>query len=118
MGFIHVDVEIANPALPDVSESVRVLVDTGATLSVLPASLLKGLGIRSIDTRRFRSLGGVELREVGGVIIQYRGDIAGVTAVFGAEDYPPIMGVTALESLGYEIDPVAGRLNRIDMLML
>ena len=35
MGFIHVNVDIANPATPDVSESVRVLVDTGATLSIL-----------------------------------------------------------------------------------
>ena len=43
---------------------------------------------------------------------------AGVTVVFGAEGDPPIMGVTALETLGFEVDPVDGKLNRIDMLVM
>ena len=43
---------------------------------------------------------------------------SGVTVVFGAEDDPAIMGVTALETLGFEVDPVEGKLNRIDMLVM
>ena len=47
------------------------------------------------------------------------GDVEeGVTVVFGDDDDPPIMGVTALETLGYEVDPVNGKLNRVDLLML
>ena len=118
MGFIHVDVEVSNPANPDVSESVRVLVDTGATLSVLPSSILDGLGIQREDTRRFLGFGGNVTRDTGIVRISYGGAAAGVSAVFGAEDDPPILGVTALEVLGYEVDPVNGKLNRVDMLML
>ena len=45
MGFIYVDVGVSNPSTPETSEEIRVLVDTGATLSVLPASLLERLGI-------------------------------------------------------------------------
>ncbi len=118
MGFIHVDVDISNPAAPDVSESVRVLVDTGATLSVFPSDLLDRLRVRRIGERRFRGFAGEVTRETGLVAMAYDGAVAGITAVFGTDDDPPIMGVTALESLGYEVDPVAGKLNRIDMLML
>ena len=41
-----------------------------------------------------------------------------VTTIFGEEDDPAIMGVTALESLGFDVDPVAGRLKSVEMLML
>ena len=117
MGFIHVDVDVSNPASPDVSESVRVLVDTGATLSVLPAGMLERLGVRRRHRRRFQGFGGVVIRDTGTVNVSYEDAEEGVTVVFGAEDDPPIMGVTALETLGFEIDPMNGRLNRVDMLM-
>ena len=118
MGFIHVNVDVANPAAPDVSESVRVLVDTGAMLSVLPANILDRLEVRPIQRRRFRGFGGSLTRDIGTVIMSYGDRAAGVTAVFGAEGDPPIMGVTALETLGFEVDPVDGKLNRIDMLVM
>ncbi len=117
MGFIHVDVDVSNPANPDLSERVQVMVDTGATLSILPASMLDRLGILRLSRRRFRGFGGVVTREVGGAYMRYNDEIAAVTVVFGSEDDPPIMGVTALEELGLEADPVHGRLNRVDMLM-
>ena len=118
MGLVHVNVDISNPEAPETSESVRVLVDTGATLSVLPTDLLDRLGVRRIGRQRFRGSGGVVTREVGNVSMRCDGAVAGVTVVFGGDDDPAIMGVTALESLGYELDPVSGRLNRIDLLML
>ena len=118
MGFIHVEVEVSGPWEPDAGERVRVLVDTGATLSVLPASLLERLGVRRIGRKRFQGFGGVVTRDVGNVVMRYGEDTAGVTAIFGDGDDPAIMGVTALESLGYEVDPVGGRLNRVDMLLI
>ncbi len=117
MGFIHVDVDVLNPTDSDVSERVRVMVDTGATLSILPSSVLERLGIQRISRRRFQGFGGVVTREVGAANMRYAGEVAGVTVVFGAEDDPPILGVTALEVLGFEVDPVKGRLNRVDMLI-
>ena len=88
MGFIHVNVDVANPAAPDVSESVRVLVDTGATLSILPEDMLDRLGIRRIQKRRFRGFGGTVTRDIGTVNMSYGDCEAGVTVVFGAEDDP------------------------------
>ena len=118
MGIVHVNVDIANPARPDVSESVRVLVDTGATLSILPEDMLDSLGVRRIQKRRFRGFGGTVIRDIGNVNMTYEDAESGVTVVFGAEDDPAIMGVTALETLGFEVDPVEGKLNRIDMLVM
>ena len=118
MGTVYVNVNLSNPARPGIaSEDVRVLVDTGATLSVFPASLLDQLGIERIGQRRFRGFGGVVTRDVGDARMHYAGVTAGVTVVFGDEGDPAIMGVTALETLGYHIDPVAEELHRVDMLL-
>ena len=66
----------------------------------------------------FYGFNGAVARDVGGVLMRRDDAVAYATVVFGAEDDPPIMGVTALGSLGYKVDPVAGRLNRVEMLML
>ena len=118
MGFIHVDVDVSNPASPDVSESVRVLVDTGATLSILPADMLDHLDVQRMGKRRIRSSSGVLILDTGIVTIRYCGDIAGTTAAFGADDVPPIIGSVAIMSLGYEVDSVNARLNRVDLMRL
>ena len=50
--------------------------------------------------------------------IRYEDSVAGVTVIFGAEDDPPTMASPRSKTLGYEVDPVNSRLNRVDMLML
>ena len=118
MGFVYVDLEIAASSDPNAGEKVRARVDENSMLSVFPANLLDGLGVRRFSRRLFYGFNGPVARDVGGVFMRRDDVVAYVTAVFGAEDDPPIMGVTALESLGYQVDPVAGRLNRVEMLML
>ena len=117
MGFVHVNVGLSNPSEPGRAEEVNVLVDTGATLSVFPSSLLDRLGIRRTGQRRLRGFGGVITRSTGAVILTYGGEVAGVTVVFGEDSDPTIMGVTALESLGFNVNPVAGGLDRVEMLI-
>ena len=118
MGFVYVDLEIAASSDPDASEKVRARVDENSMLSVFPANLLDGLGVRRLSRRLFYGFNGAVARDVGGVFMRRDDAVAYVTAVFGAEDDPPIMGVTALGTLGYRVDHVAGRLNRVEMLML
>ena len=118
MGFVYVDLEIAASSDPDASETVRARVDENSMLSVFPANLLDGLGVRRFSRRMFYGFNGPVARDIGGVFMRCDDVVAYVTVVFGAEDDPPIMGVTALGSLGYKVDPVAGRLNRVEMLML
>ena len=119
MGLIYVNVNVSLPnrtAPADLGEDVRVLVDTDATLSVFPSDLLDRMGVQHIGQRRFRGFGATATRDVGNVNLTYDGVVAGVTVVFGDEGDPAAMGVTALESLGYHIDPVAEELHRVDML--
>ncbi len=40
------------------------------------------------------------------------GEIVGATVGFGAEGVEPILGVTALESVGIEVDPLSQQLKR------
>ena len=40
------------------------------------------------------------------------GEIVGATVRFGPDDMEPILGLTALASVGIEIDPVSQRLKR------
>ena len=115
---IYADVEIANSAAPQTTQTVRALVDTGATLSVFPASTLDRLGVERLGERRFQGAGGVLSRDTGGVRMRYQDSVAGVPVVFGEENEPTIIGVTALQSLGCEVDPVAGRLTRLEALKL
>ena len=117
VGLIHVNVTLSHPTNPDAAEEVRVLVDTGATLSVIPAELLERLGIERYNQRRLRGFGGVIVRDVGTVNLRYGDTMAGVTVVFGEETDPAVMGVTALEVLGFQIDPVGGALQPAEMLV-
>lgn len=118
MGFVYVEVEISNPAAPEMSEEITMFVDTGATLSVLPARLLDRLGVRRENTREFRGFAEDLTRDTGIVRIAYEGIREGVSAVFGMDGDPVVMGVTALEVLGYQVDPENDRLVRADMLLL
>ena len=44
--------------------------------------------------------------------IEFMGEIVGSTIVFGEADAEPLLGVTALESVGIEIDPRNQKLTR------
>ena len=117
MGSIYVNLEISNPANPDVSESILALVDTDTMLSVLPADVLERLGVSRRWRRRFlcRKSGGLATRDTGTVNMSYSDTICGATAIFGAEDDPTTIGATALTALGFEAGRVNGRLNRVDV---
>ena len=41
--------------------------------------------------------------------IEFEGEIVGGTVVYGEEAAEPLLGVTALESGGFEVDPVMRR---------
>ena len=42
--------------------------------------------------------------------IEFMGEFVGGTVIFGEADAEPLLGVTALESVGIEVDPVNQRL--------
>ena len=50
--------------------------------------------------------------------IEFMGKIVGGTLVFGDGDAEPLLGVTALESGGFEVDPRTQQLKRLPAILL
>lgn len=114
MGLIYVTVGLSNPSETTAAEEVNAIVATESMLSIFPTNMLERLGIRQIGQRRLHGFSGPTTRPTGTVNITYDGEIAGVTVIFGKDNDPAIMGLTALESLGFNVDPDAGELTRVD----
>lgn len=111
MGRFEVKVKVSNPAQPERSSEVSLLVDTGATLSWLPRELLEKLGVRPISRSRFQLPDGryVE-REKGLVLLSVNGQTEGVSVGFAEPGEALVLGATSLETFGLAVDPVKQRL--------
>jgi predicted aspartyl protease len=55
---------------------------------------------------------------LGEVGIELMGRRRIITVIFGETDDTTVLGVTALESFGLEVDPVRGTLKEAELLML
>jgi predicted aspartyl protease len=112
MGTFRVDVEIENPARPAERRVVpSVLVDTGAELSWIPASVLESLGVLRQGTWRFRQANGSIIeRWTGTVVVHVAGKRAGDEVVFGEPGDLVLLGSRSLEGLNFRVEPVTQRL--------
>ena len=90
---------------------IEAMVDTGATFTVLPSTLLRELGVTVTRQARFE-LGDGRIVEMDvGQAWTTIGDVTAITqVVFGAEDSPPLLGAFTLEGLLLAVDPVQQRL--------
>ena len=87
------------------------MVDTGATYSFMPASMLRELGIAPHRTMTFRLADGRTAEyPVGCGIVRVNGYAEVVAVCFGPDDARPLVGVVTLEELGLGVDPVKGEL--------
>ena len=107
MGGATANVIISNPANRNRRWKGQFLVDTGATISLVPRQHLEAIGIRPEGQRTYVLADGTEIRmDIAVARIELMGEIVGSTVLFGDENTVPLLGVTALESLGIEIDPL------------
>src|SRR6266571_5212763 len=109
----HIYAEITVRPLADSTKSWQgtALVDTGATDTFLPASVLRKLGIRPSARRSYELADGTEQDlPIGFGVIEVLGRAAGATLVFAGEKEEPLLGVTVLESTGLWVDPQHERL--------
>ena len=96
------------------------LVDTGAIDCVVPRSVLEGVGLRPKGERVYTLADGSEVRmDVTTCDVEILGEIAGATIVFADDDNAiPLLGVTAMESAGIEVDSRNERLRRLPSISL
>jgi len=118
LGFVKVRFGVFNPLAPERVVELEGVVDTGAVYSVVPRRLVEELEVKPLERRRFRAFGGYIERDVGEVGVELLGRRRTVTAVFGEVDDVAVLGVTALEAFGLEVDPVKGTLREAEPLLL
>ena len=113
MGIVQVTVTIRNPAEPKRCWDGLFLVDTRSTDCLVPGSALREIGIEPRGRRTYELADGrQETVDIAVAEVEFMGEIVGATVGFGNDDVEPILGLTALESVGIEIDPVSQRLKR------
>lgn len=119
MGVTHVDVTIRNPAALDRTWTAPFLVDTGAFDSLVPRSALEGIGLAPRGHREYALADGRNVAlDITIAELEFEGERVGGTIVYGEEGAAPLLGVTALESGGFEVDPRAQRLKRLPAVLL
>ena len=113
MGITPVTAAIRNPAAPERVWEGLFLVDTGAIDCLVPRQHLESIGLAPAGQRIYSRADGSEVEmDVGVAQIEFMGDFTGGTVLFGNDNAEPVLGVTALESLGIEIDPLNQTLRR------
>ena len=113
MGIVQVTATVRNPAEPHRAWDGLFLVDTGSKDCVVPSDALRGIGLEPEGQRTYELADGRhETVDIAVARVEFMGEFVGVTIGFGNVGVEPILGVTALESVGIEIDPVSQRLKR------
>lgn len=108
MGIFYVKGLLAGPT--GHKEEVEFLVDTGATLVVVPRALAERLSLNPTRSQRVVIAGGQrETWPIAEVRLSLDGQET-ATPCFIAPAGPPLLGPVALESLFLAVDPVAKRL--------
>lgn len=119
MGITEIAVEIANPRRKKKWRPLTVIADTGAIFSVFPKSLLRQLGVTPYAEEEFRVADGRRIRrKLADVLLRINAKERTVPAIFGEATDTPLLGVTALEILGFTIDPRTRKLRPTEMLLL
>ncbi len=119
MGVTQVTVAIRNPGDPEKAWEGLFLVDTESTDCLVPAQHLRGIGLQPRGRRSYELADGSEVvLDVTVAEVEFMGETVGATVIFGKDDAEPILGVTALESVGIEVDPRTQRLKRLPAVRL
>ena len=95
------------------------LVDTGATDSLAPASELRKIGLKPVGKMVYELAdGSLQEYQYGLAEIVFMGEITAGRVLFGPDDSEPLLGATALESVGIMVDPASRRLKRLPAIPL
>lgn len=105
MGLTHVVVRLFNSASSDTYEA-DFLVDTGSMDTMAPASDLKRIGIQPLGKDIYELANGEVVEyEYGNAEMKFMNQLIPTRIVFGPDGSEPILGVIALESAGFIVDP-------------
>ena len=117
MGTFSVTIKVGDPSGQHY-ETVEALVDTGATDTVLPTTLLQRLRVDPIERQRFEVADDrVVEYDIGQTWVRLDGRRRMDLVVFGESDHA-VLGAFTLEAFGLAVDPVRKRLIRVPGLLM
>lgn len=126
MGLTYVTVSLKALREGNGEYRAEFLVDTGATDSFAPAAELRRIGIEALGKMAYELAppkagladGTVKEYSFGLARIEFMGEITAGRVIFGPDDCEPLLGVTAVESVGIVVDPVDKTLKRLPAIPL
>ncbi len=111
MGLSFAEMKVAPDRTLANAASVRFLVDSGAEYSVVPRTVLSGMGISPYRVVKIVLADGQTLeREAADAYFEYLGERAPSPVIFGEEADELLLGVVTLENLGFMLDPLQRRI--------
>ena len=118
MGTFTVGVEVGDSP-GDQFETIEALVDTGATYTMIPASLLNRLGVVPLAQMNFILADGQRIeRDVGEASLRILGSTFHSPVVFANEDSNVLLGAVTLQIFGLGVDSLNERLIPVDGLLV
>ena len=110
VGTFYVDFVIWNQGRTQ-SRTLNGLVDTGASYSLIPASILEELGIERAEPRMFSLAdGSTQELSIGFAEMELEGRVCPVHLVFGLDSNKILLGAMALEAFALAADAKNRRL--------
>lgn len=111
LALSHVYTKAVVKGVKGTREIRELLVDTGATFTVLPPDILRDVGASLQLIKKRLELGDGRFIEadVYSVVLSVQ-DREDVTFAATFKDAKPVLGVRSLEDLGFKVDPVSGAL--------
>ncbi|PYL05645.1 MAG: clan AA aspartic protease [Verrucomicrobia bacterium] len=119
MGYPHVAVEVSNLTRSKPSYVASFLVDSGAVVCLAPQKELRSAGIEPEGREAYELADGTPVEyDYGFARLSFMGSETVTKIIFGPDSVEPLLGVTALESVGIGVDPVTQTLKRYAPLPL
>ncbi len=118
MGMTETRARVVNLAHPDRSAGVDLIVDSGAIYSVVPAAVLRSIGVEPRETQTFAlAHGGTVRRAIGDVRYEIDRSSTAAPVIFGRRGDASLLGVVTLEALGLRLDPLRRTLRPLKLLI-
>lgn len=118
MGMTTVRATLANIVERARSTDVDMTVDSGAIYSVVPATVLRSIGVKPDRTETFWLADGRRVRRrTGHVVFAIDGSEGISRVIFGQRGDACLLGMVALEELGLGLDPLKRRLRPLKLMI-
>jgi predicted aspartyl protease len=119
LGFVKTRVKVSNPSNPSKKAELELLVDTVATFTLISSAVFQEIGVQADGKFKLKTADSKFIGRDGSMVwVEVEGKGYKVPVIVGDEEDAPVLGVTTLEILGLELDPITKKLKPTKYLLL